>query len=102
MRTRTSTLFSIVLTLKLITAYRKSRLRTRKRAVCAETFWDMGWFLFLFSFVLSTLSTLPPGWEKNITKIHLVYMTHLDIGYTRVNVSEVLDQYIHQWFPKAF
>ncbi len=43
----------------------------------------------------------PPGWERAITKVHLVFMTHLDVGYTEPLVSQVLDQYSTQWFAKA-
>jgi hypothetical protein len=56
--------------------------------------------VLLFAVLCS--ATLPPGWEQQIKKVHLVYMTHLDVGYTLPKVSQVIDEYIQKWFPKSF
>eukprot|EP00048_Salpingoeca_helianthica_P000142 m.39581 g.39581 ORF g.39581 m.39581 type:complete len:846 (-) comp10164_c0_seq1:126-2663(-) len=40
--------------------------------------------------------------NRNISKVHVVYMTHLDVGYTLDTSMEVLELYRSQWFPKAY
>jgi hypothetical protein len=38
---------------------------------------------------------------QNITRIHLIFMTHLDLGFTDTT-RNVCDQYFNSFFPKAF
>jgi hypothetical protein len=40
--------------------------------------------------------------NRNITRVHVVFMTHLDVGYTLDTSMDVIEQYRTQWFPKAF
>eukprot|EP00039_Didymoeca_costata_P013657 m.211396 g.211396 ORF g.211396 m.211396 type:complete len:926 (+) comp15837_c0_seq6:99-2876(+) len=47
-----------------------------------------------------------PNWEKNLdpvnfSKIHVVYMTHLDLGFTGTT-RNVVDKYFDIFFPQAF
>ena len=45
----------------------------------------------------------PSSNERNasaITKVHVVFMNHLDIGYTGF-VNEVLNEYLHDYFARA-
>ena len=43
----------------------------------------------------------PPPQQPNITKVHLVYMTHLDLGFTGTT-RDVCEQYFDHFFPAAF
>ena len=48
---------------------------------------------------------LPSNWlrvNRAITRVHAVFMTHLDVGYTLDTSMAVLEQYRSQWFPKAY
>jgi len=38
----------------------------------------------------------------NISKVHMIFMTHLDVGYTASTVREVLEFYVTDHFPAAF
>jgi hypothetical protein len=41
---------------------------------------------------------IKPGYKK----VHMIFMTHLDVGYTQETSMDVLEQYRSQWFPKAY
>ena len=40
--------------------------------------------------------------HPTIRTVHMVFMTHLDVGYTLDTSMDVLELYRSQWFPKAY
>jgi len=40
--------------------------------------------------------------NKDINKVHVVYMTHLDVGYTKTTSVDVQDLYFQSYYPAAF
>ena len=68
-----------------------------------------GWFRLVHLsariYNTATLPTTAGTWHKTdpaITHVHVVYMSHLDVGFTRDTSLEVLDEYFSTWFPLAF
>ena len=43
----------------------------------------------------------PPAPVANVSRVHLVYMTHLDLGYTGTTRA-VCSKYFDEFFPAAF
>lgn len=57
------------------------------------------WMIFVASSLFGTNKTIPVD-SLSIKKVHLIFKTHLDIGFTNLG-EKVLDIYMKEFIPKA-